>query len=90
VSDSFSDACRDAIAKGMQWSHANAFPILDVLRCAAIKSPGLSACARLVHHDLVFIYSLHFLTLMRAFPTTQLPTRFLFAKRKLAANGSIS
>jgi hypothetical protein len=42
LNDTFSEDCRDAITKGMQWPHAMAFPILDVLRSAAIKSPSLN------------------------------------------------
>jgi TPR repeat protein len=42
LTGTFSEDCRDAIIKGMQWPHAMAFPILDVLRSAAIKSPSWS------------------------------------------------
>ena len=44
-SDSFSETCKDALVKGLQWPHAMAFPILDVLRCVAIKSPSLTPCS---------------------------------------------
>jgi hypothetical protein len=42
--DIFTEVCKDAIIKGMQWPHYKAFPILDVLRTVAVKSSSLPFC----------------------------------------------
>ncbi len=42
--DIFTEVCKDAIIKGMQWPHDKAFPILDVLRTVAVKSSSLPPC----------------------------------------------
>jgi hypothetical protein len=85
LNDTFSEDCRYAITKGMQWPHAMAFPILDVLRSAAIKSPSLNP-VQFVSFD-----ALHLLapSLWRIFDIPiQAPTQYSFAKHKLVTSGS--